>query len=54
MTELSASAFFSLKDEAEYQMTETVGHLQDHLEAKVIDEQGNVVPFGTSGELCVR
>lgn len=54
MTELSPVCFLSTKDENEYQVTETVGYLLDHLEAKVINEQGNIVPFGTPGELCVR
>lgn len=54
MTELSPVCFLSVKGESEYQVTETVGFLIDHLEAKVIDEQGKIVPFGTAGELCVR
>lgn len=54
LTELSACAFFSLNNESEKQTTETVGFLQDHLEAKIIDENGVIVPFGTAGELCVR
>lgn len=54
MTESSACAFFSLKNETEKQTTETVGFVQDHLEAKVIDENGMIVPFGIAGELCVR
>lgn len=28
--------------------------LGDHIEAKVIDENGIIVPIGTPGELCVR
>ena len=31
-----------------------VNYVQEDFEAKVIDEDGNVVPFGTPGELCVR
>uniref|UniRef100_A0A6P7G7S8 Acyl-CoA synthetase family member 2, mitochondrial-like n=1 Tax=Diabrotica virgifera virgifera TaxID=50390 RepID=A0A6P7G7S8_DIAVI len=31
-----------------------VGHLMDHLEAKVVDPEGRIVPFGTVGELYVR
>ncbi|KAJ6649642.1 Medium-chain acyl-CoA ligase ACSF2, mitochondrial [Pseudolycoriella hygida] len=54
LTEVSACAFFSLSNESEKQITETVGFLQDHLEAKVIDEKGTLVPFGRPGELCVR
>lgn len=54
MTELSPVCFLSTKDDTEYQVTETVGHLIDHLEAKVVNEQGTIVPFGTPGELWVR
>uniref|UniRef100_A0A1B0CU07 Medium-chain acyl-CoA ligase ACSF2, mitochondrial n=2 Tax=Lutzomyia longipalpis TaxID=7200 RepID=A0A1B0CU07_LUTLO len=32
----------------------TVGCLTDHLETKVIDNEGKLVPFGTPGELCIR
>jgi medium-chain acyl-CoA ligase, mitochondrial len=26
----------------------------NHTEAKIVDENGNTVPFGTPGELCLR
>ncbi|KAH9495236.1 Acyl-CoA synthetase member 2 mitochondrial [Bulinus truncatus] len=32
----------------------TVGKVLDHIEAKVIDSDGRIVPIGTSGELCTR
>jgi acyl-coenzyme A synthetase/AMP-(fatty) acid ligase len=32
---------------------ETVGKVQPHVRAKVIDREGNIVPVGTPGELCV-
>lgn len=32
----------------------TVGRVHPHLEIKIVDEQGKVVPRGTLGELCVR
>lgn len=54
LTESSACAFFSLRNETEQQTTGTVGFLQDHLEAKIIDENGMIVPFGVAGQLCVR
>lgn len=54
LTETSASAFFSLANESMEQTTETVGFLQDHLEAKVVDEEGRLVAMGEPGELCVR
>lgn len=54
MTEVSAVAFQSLPNDSREKILETVGHLQNHLEAKIIDERGNIVPFGTPGELCIR
>ena len=35
------------------QRTETVGKVQPHVKAKVIDGNGEVVPIGIPGELCV-
>jgi acyl-CoA synthetase (AMP-forming)/AMP-acid ligase II len=32
---------------------ETVGRVQPHVKAKIIDGDGNVVATGTPGELCV-
>lgn len=32
---------------------ETVGKVQPHVRAKVINQEGNIVPVGTPGELCV-
>lgn len=32
----------------------SVGRLESHLEAKVIDTKGYMVPMGTPGELCIR
>lgn len=40
-------------DELELRVT-TVGRTQPHLESKIIDEAGGVVPRGTIGELCTR
>lgn len=40
-------------DELELRVT-TVGRTQPHLESKIIDEAGEVVPRGTIGELCTR
>mgnify|MGYP001032835502 CR=1 FL=1 len=33
---------------------ETVGRIQDYLEAKVVDKYGTIVPTNTTGELCVK
>jgi fatty-acyl-CoA synthase len=40
-------------DELELRVT-TVGRTQPHLESKIIDEAGEIVPRGTIGELCTR
>lgn len=54
MTELSASAFFSMPNETEDKCFDSVGHLQNHMEAKVVDTEGRLVPMGEPGELYVR
>ncbi|XP_055643372.1 medium-chain acyl-CoA ligase ACSF2, mitochondrial isoform X1 [Toxorhynchites rutilus septentrionalis] len=54
MTEASAVLFQSLHDDSKENVLGTVGHLTDHYEAKVVDGDGNVVPFGAPGELWVR
>lgn len=35
------------------QRTETVGKVQPHVKAKLVDPEGKVVPIGTPGEICV-
>lgn len=54
MTETTAVIFQSMYDETMEQMANTVGHIQEHVEAKVVDEQGATVPFGERGELWIR
>ncbi|KAK5645289.1 hypothetical protein RI129_006589 [Pyrocoelia pectoralis] len=54
LSETTAVAFQSMGSEDEYQTLNTIGHVGDHLEVKVVDEYNNVVPMGTPGELCVR
>ncbi|KAL5279664.1 ACSF2.2 family protein [Megaselia abdita] len=54
ISELSGATFFQDLDGSREDMLETVGHLNDHLEAKVVNRDGKVVPFGTPGELLVR
>nr|XP_036225303.1 medium-chain acyl-CoA ligase ACSF2, mitochondrial-like [Bactrocera oleae] len=54
MTETTAVIFQSRAVDSMEQILNTVGHLQDHVEAKVIDAQGKTVAFGERGELCVR
>ena len=33
---------------------DTVGEPLDHVEIKIVDKKGNIVPFGVRGELCSR
>ncbi|CAG9815402.1 unnamed protein product, partial [Phaedon cochleariae] len=54
MSETTASSFQSLEDDDKEKSTNTVGYLQEHLEAKVIDREGHIVPIGVPGELCIR
>lgn len=53
-SETSASAFIVKLDETGDNILNTVGTLNDHLEAKIIDGNGKIVPFGQPGELCIR
>lgn len=54
MTETAAVGFQSLMGEDDDIVADYVGHVADNVEVKVIDKDGNTVPFGTAGELCVR
>jgi fatty-acyl-CoA synthase len=54
LTETAPVSFqCSVDDDPELRLT-TVGRIQPHLEAKVIDAQGRIVPVGAQGELCTR
>ncbi|WP_144097560.1 AMP-binding protein [Croceicoccus sediminis] len=55
MTETSPVSFQSDTEDPLERRVSTVGRIQPHLEAKVVNpETGSVVPRGTAGELCVR
>ncbi|HID68158.1 MAG TPA: AMP-binding protein, partial [Roseibacterium sp.] len=54
MTETSPVSFQSFVDDPIEKRTSTVGRIHPHLEVKIIDEDGAIVPVGTSGELCTR
>jgi fatty-acyl-CoA synthase len=54
MTETSPVSFQSSTDDPLERRVSTVGRIQPHLEAKVVDTQGRVVPPGTPGELLTR
>ncbi|KAJ0175528.1 hypothetical protein K1T71_008687 [Dendrolimus kikuchii] len=54
LTETTASVFQSIEGDSIDIVAETVGYIQDHVEAKVVDKEGKIVPFGSPGELVVR
>ncbi len=54
MTETSPVSFQSGVDDDLERRVATVGRVQPHLEAKVVDEQGRIVARGQAGELCTR
>jgi fatty-acyl-CoA synthase len=54
MTETSPVSFQSGVDDALERRVSTVGRIQPHLEVKVVDLQGRIVPTGAPGELCTR
>ncbi|HEY3814156.1 MAG TPA: AMP-binding protein [Caulobacteraceae bacterium] len=54
MTETSPVSFQTgLADPLERRVS-TIGRVQPHLEVKIVDPEGRVVPRGQSGELCTR
>jgi fatty-acyl-CoA synthase len=54
MTETSPVSFQSSTTDPLDKRTSTVGRIQPHLEVKVIDPLGSVVPVGETGELCTK
>lgn len=46
-------SFQTTPDDSVIKRTETVGKVQPHVRAKLIDADGNIVPIGTPGEICV-
>ena len=54
MTETSPVSFQTTLDDTLERRVATVGRVHPHMEAKVIDAEGRVVPPGTPGELCTR
>ncbi|ROT40234.1 AMP-binding enzyme [Sodiomyces alkalinus F11] len=53
LTEASPTCFNAFTDDALSRRLTTVGTLMPHARAKIIDRNGNVVPLGTPGELCI-
>ena len=54
MTETSPVSFQTLVDDPIERRVSTVGRVHPHLEAKIIDPEGRIVPCGVAGELCIR
>jgi fatty-acyl-CoA synthase len=54
MTETSPASFISATDDPLERRVSTVGRVMPHVEAKVIDAEGRIVPRGTAGELLTR
>lgn len=54
MTETSPVSFQSASDDPVERRVSSVGRVQPHLEVKIVDGQGRVVPLGEAGELCTR
>jgi fatty-acyl-CoA synthase len=54
MTETSPVSFQSDVDDPLERRVSTVGRIHPHLEVKIVDIEGRVVPRGQPGELCTR
>jgi fatty-acyl-CoA synthase len=54
MTETSPVSFQSATTDPLDKRTTTVGRIQPHLEVKIVDPLGNIVPVGETGELCTK
>ena len=54
MTETSPVSFQSFVDDPIGKRVTTVGRVLPHLEVKIVDAEGAVVPVGEPGELCTR
>jgi fatty-acyl-CoA synthase len=54
MTETSPVSFQSAVDDLLERRVSTVGRIHPHLEVKIVDAEGRVVPHGQPGELCTR
>ncbi len=54
MTETSPVSFQSATDDPLERRVSTVGRIHPHVEVKVIDLEGRIVPRGERGELCTR
>jgi acyl-CoA synthetase (AMP-forming)/AMP-acid ligase II len=53
MTETSPVSFQTTPNDPILKRVETVGKVSPHVQAKLLDPQGNVVPVNTPGEVCI-
>ena len=54
MTETSPVSFQSATDDPLDKRVATVGRVLPHLQVKIVDEAGRLVPVGAKGELCTK
>jgi len=54
MTETSPVSFQSATDDTVERRVATVGRVGPHLEVKIVDAEGRIVPVGVTGELLTR
>jgi fatty-acyl-CoA synthase len=54
MTETSPVSTQTTTDDPVERRTSTVGRVHPHVEVKIVDAEGRIVPNGTAGELCTR
>ncbi|MGH1360669.1 MAG: AMP-binding protein [Burkholderiaceae bacterium] len=54
MTETSPVSFQSSTDDPLDKRVSSVGRIHPHVEVKIVNEQGRIVPVGEQGELCTR
>ncbi|KAG5987471.1 hypothetical protein E4U54_004981 [Claviceps lovelessii] len=53
LTEASPTCFNAFTDDAMHRRLTTVGTIMPHAYAKIVDREGNLVPVGQRGELCM-
>ncbi|XP_069678172.1 medium-chain acyl-CoA ligase ACSF2, mitochondrial-like [Periplaneta americana] len=54
MTEIGPMAFQTLSTDSLEKISSTTGCVLEHVEAKVVDSEGRMVPMGTPGEIWIR
>ena len=54
MTETSPVSFQTGADDPVERRVASIGRVQPHLEVKIVDEAGEIVPRGVAGEVCTR